>query len=363
MRFPSPRHKPPWWPENEDFPPRHWRHDKRNPFSRRVGCLFRLFSLAGAVLFIAAITSALNYFGVTRVPLELFSWALIPIGIIFAFFVGISLIVGAVRMRRMSAPLDEALAAFQKIEAGDYSARMEEKGWRESRSLAQGFNAMADKLQVNDQQRRNMLADISHELRNPITVIQGNLEAMLDGVYAADPEKLKSLHEETQILLRLAEDLKTFSLAEAGALTLKRELTDLGQLIRETVALFETAANEKEIALETSVAENIEREIDPLRVREALTNLLGNAIRHTPQGGKIKIGLTQANENAATVFIHDSGAGIEAADLNQIFDRFYKSSDSGGMGLGLSIARVLVEAHGGKIWAENENGAKISFTL
>jgi len=270
-------------------------------------------------------------------------------------------------MRHMSMPLDELLTASQKVAHGDYSVRVEEtKGWPESHALARGFNAMVDRLQVNEQGRRNMLADISHELRNPITVIQGNLEGMMDGLYPANVETLKSLYEETQILARLVDDLKTFSLAEAGALPLRRELIDLGQLIRDAVSAFTSKAGEKRIKLDLLIEEVSEIEVDPLRVREALVNLLTNALRHTPRDGVIRVRLTESASGegrGVTIFVHDSGAGVESANLDHIFDRFYKSSDSGGMGLGLSIAKVLVEAHGGKIWAENDNGAKISFSL
>ena len=236
-----------------------------------------------------------------------------------------------------------------------------------------GFNSMAERLQANDQQRRNMLADVSHELRTPLTVIQGNVEGILDGLYLADETRLKSILEETQVLSRLIEDLRTLALAESGALQLKREPTDLGELIRDTVAGFESQAKEKDINLDLSLNEIEEVNIDPQRVREVLTNLISNALRYTPIQGAVSISLAESDaltgeavsKRGVVISIHDSGAGIETANLPHIFDRFYKSSDSGGMGLGLSIAKYLVEAHGGKIWAESEvsRGTKISFTL
>ena len=227
---------------------------------------------------------------------------------------------------------------------------------------------MAQKLELNDKQRRNMLADISHELRSPITIMQGNLEGMIDGVYAADTERLKSLYDETQILSRLVDDLRTLALAESGSLQLKREPTDLGLLIREVVSAFESRTKEKNIRVALQL-DNVDAiEIDPLRIREVLTNIVANAVRYTPSGGEIKVGVTEPavpEIRGVTVFVQDSGEGIQADDLSRIFDRFYKSSDSGGMGLGLSIAKYLVEAHGGKIWAESETGqgTRISFTL
>jgi len=174
--------------------------------------------------------------------------------------------------------------------------------------------------------------------------------------------------EETQVLSRLIDDLRTLALAESGALQLKREPTDLGSFIREIVSGFEVQAKEKEIKVELALADVEAMMIDPQRVHEVLTNLLSNAMRYTPHGGVVKIDLAETGssiERSVMISVEDSGSGIASEDLSQIFDRFYKSGDSGGMGLGLSIAKYLVEAHGGKIWAESEadKGTKISFTL
>ena len=199
---------------------------------------------------------------------------------------------GARSLRRMFTPLDELFQASERVANGDYSVRVQEKGPPEVHSLMRSFNSMAERLQVNDQQRRNMLADISHELRTPITVIQGNVEGMLDGVYPADEARLKSIIEETQILSRLVDDLRTLALAESGALRLKHEPTNLVELIRDAVSGFEGQAKEKDIRIELSLAEAEEANIDPQRIREVLTNLLSNALRYTPRGGEIKVSLT-----------------------------------------------------------------------
>jgi signal transduction histidine kinase len=331
-----------------------------------MGCLFGLFNLLGFVALICGIGYLSNNFGIINIPLDSFRWLLIPLGVGFAVLVLAILIVAGIGLRRISRPLDELLDASNKVAEGDYSVRVQEKGWPEVRSLARGFNAMIENLQVNDQQRRNMLADISHELRNPITIMQGNLEGMIDGVYPADEAGLKSLMEETQIMARLVDDLRTLSLAEAGSLQLKREAVDMAALIRETVSAFKPQADAAGVEIELSLNDVPSVEIDPKRIREVLSNLLANALHYTPRAGVVKVSLTKAGSGAernVMVFVQDSGPGIPSADLNHIFDRFYKSSDSGGMGLGLSIAKYLVELHGGKIWAENENGAKISFTL
>jgi two-component system OmpR family sensor kinase/two-component system sensor histidine kinase BaeS len=363
----SHRRRPPWWPENEEWPPKRWGAMRRNPFFRRMGCLFLLFNLFAFIFFgffIGLIFSALDRGGFPSNPFPLLG----TIGIVaVAFIIGLS-IIAARNIRRMSNPLDELVEASNKVADGDYSVRVAEKGPLEVRFLMRGFNSMAERLQVNDQQRRNMLADLSHELRTPITVIQGNVEGILDGMYPADEARLKSILEETQILSRLVDDLRTMALAESGSLQLRREPTELGPLIQEVVTAFEAQANEKDITVDLSLPELEDINVDPLRLREVMNNILSNALRYTPRGGEIKVGLMESApglERFVTIFVRDSGIGIESADLPHVFDRFYKSSDSGGMGLGLSIAKYIVEAHGGKIWAESElrNGTKISFTL
>ncbi len=309
----------------------------------------------------------LSSFGIIRISAPQFQWFL-PLTILFLVFVIVVAALAARNLRRVSRPLDELVEASNKVAEGDFSIRVDERGPNEVRALLRGFNSMAERLHANDQQRRAMLADVSHELRTPITIIQGNVEGMLDGIYPADEARLKSIIEETQILSRLVDDLRTLALAESGSLQLKREPTDLGLLIREVVSAFDSQINEKAIRVELALAEMDEVEVDPQRVREILSNLVSNALRYSPDQGEIKIGITESvsgEERSVLIYVQDSGPGIESADLSHIFDRFYKSSDSGGMGLGLSIAKYLVEAHGGKIWAESEaeQGTKISFTL
>jgi signal transduction histidine kinase len=368
----SHRQRPPWWPENEEWPPTReaWRRvGRRNPFFRRMGCFFFGFAFLAFVGLLGILRFLLAPFlDIPGAPPLDRTGYLLP----FAFL-GFVLLVfavgwGARSLRRMFTPLDELFRASERVANGDYSVRVQEKGPPEVHSLMRSFNSMAERLQANDKQRRNMLADISHELRTPITVIQGNVEGMLDGVYPADEARLKSIIEETQILSRLVDDLRTLALAESGALRLKREPTDLSGLVRDAVAGFEAPAKEKDIRVELALSEGEEAQIDPQRIREVLTNLLSNALRYTPRGGEIKVRVTDANpggERRATISIEDSGPGIEPEVLPHVFERFYKSSDSGGMGLGLSIAKYLVEAHDGQIWAESEpgRGTRITFSF
>ncbi|HLF73782.1 MAG TPA: HAMP domain-containing sensor histidine kinase [Anaerolineales bacterium] len=366
------RQRPPWWPENEAWPPTReaWRRvGRRSPFFRRMGCLFFGFAFLAFVGLLALLRLILSPFIEFHVPPPFDSPDFIfPFGFAGFLILLAAVFWGARSLRRMSVPLDNLLEASQKVARGDFAARVDEKGPPEIRALTRGFNAMAERLQVSDQQRRNMLADVSHELRTPLTIIQGNVEGMLDGIYPADEPRLRSLLEETQVLSRLIDDLRTLALAESGALHLKREDTDLPSLIREILSGFQAQANEKDLKVGSSLADVGAVNVDPQRVHEVLTNLLLNAWRYTPRGGEIHVHLAGAGsdlERSVLVSVEDSGAGIASEELGHIFDRFYKSGDSGGMGLGLSIAKYLVEAHGGRIWAESEveHGTRISFTL
>jgi signal transduction histidine kinase len=333
----------------------------------------------GCFFFVFAFLAFVGFLGILRFIFASFvdvpgSPPLERPGYVFPFvFLGFVLLVfavgwGARSLRRMFTPLDELFRASERVANGDYSVRVQEKGPPEVHSLMRSFNSMAERLQMSDQQRRNMLADISHELRTPITVIQGNVEGMLDGIYPADEARLKSIIEETQILSRLVDDLRTLALAESGALRLKRERTNIAELIRDAISSFESQMSEKEIHLATVLEDADDAEVDPQQIREVLTNLLSNALRYTPRGGEIHVRLAEAvpaGERTLTISIKDSGPGIDPSVLPHVFERFYKSSDSGGMGLGLSIAKYLVEAHEGHIWAESEvgKGTTISFVL
>ena len=339
------------------------------PFFRRMGCFFLIFNFFAFIGFLALLRFVLapfiEFHGVPSLDRPDF---IFPLGIAGFFLIIAAVFWGVRNLRRMSNPLDELADASRKVAEGDFSARVNIMGPPEVRTLLHGFNSMAERLQTDDQRRRTMLADVSHELRTPITVIQGNVEGILDGLYPADEARLMSIMEETQILSRLVDDLRTLALAESGSLKLTRELINLSDLIRDTVAGFESQSLEKDVRFELSLADVKEVNVDPLRLREVLSNLVGNALRYTPAQGVVKVSLTESTsglERGVLISVEDSGAGIPSADLPHVFERFYKSSDSGGMGLGLSIAKYLVETHGGKIWAESEvgKGSKISFII
>jgi two-component system sensor histidine kinase BaeS len=361
----SRRHPPRWWPENEPWPPRsrHWRQ-RHNPFFRRLGCLFATFSLLTVAALFMIILFILNGLGVIHFSIGQVQWVFPVAGVFLAIFI-IIFVLGGRNLRSVSMPLDDLLNASNRLADGDYTARVEEKGPPEVRSLAGAFNSMATRLQLNDRQRRAMLADVSHELRTPLTVIQGNIEGVLDGMYAPDETLLHSILEETQVLSRLIDDLRTLSLAESGTMQFQHEPTDLAALIRETVAAFQSPAQSEGVKLDTALAEGLTLlDLDPERIRQVLSNLIANALRYSPPSGKVRISLTES-ASSAVVVVQDNGPGISAKDLALIFDRFYKSADSRGMGLGLPIAKYIVEAHGGTIKAESEvgKGTTISFTL
>jgi signal transduction histidine kinase len=362
-----PDEKPPWWPENETWPPeRPWRM-RRSPFFRRMGCFFFAFGLLGIVGFFSILSLIADAFGFFPAGID-HDIRIFPVSAAFLLLAIFAVGFLVRNLRRLSAPLDELLEASNKVAEGDYTVRVEERGLPEVRSLGRAYNSMVARLQVTDQQRRAMLADLTHELRTPLTVMRGNLEGMLDGLYPVEETRLRSILDETNMLSRLVDDLRTLALAESGALQLRRESVDLAGLIREVVAAFEAQADAAAVRIEPVFDTAPTMEIDPLRIREVLSNLVSNALRYSPRQGLIRVHLTETGsgvERSVTVSVEDNGPGISSQDLPHLFNRFYRSDDSGGMGLGLSIAKYIVEAHAGTIWVESAvgQGTKISFTL
>jgi two-component system sensor histidine kinase BaeS len=259
----------------------------------------------------------------------------------------------------------DLIEAAGRVEEGDYGTRVEERGSGEVRALARAFNAMSARLEANEAERRRLLADVSHELRTPLSVIRGNLEGMLDGLYPADATHLDLILEETRVLERLVEDLRTLSMAESGALRLHREPTDVAELLREVAAGHGAQADAAGVTLDVGVEEPLPPvELDPDRIRQVVGNLLANALRYTPAGGRVTVRAARDGARLA-VEVSDTGPGIAPEAIGRIFDRFYRSADSPGSGLGLPIARSLVAAHGGEITASAEpgSGTTIRFTL
>jgi two-component system OmpR family sensor kinase/two-component system sensor histidine kinase BaeS len=263
------------------------------------------------------------------------------------------------------------MAAADAVAGGDLSVRVRENIPGEFGQLARSFNRMAAELASVEQQRRNLTADVAHELRTPLHIIQGNLEGILDGVYLPSGEHIAATLEETRLLARLVSDLQTLSLAEAGQLPLHRAPLSAADLLEDTATSFSgpAAAAGLELRLELPVpAEELLLDGDPDRLEQVLNNLVGNALRYTPGGGHITLG-AQAIAGGVRLTVADSGAGIAPEDLPHIFDRFWKGDrtrarrEGAGSGLGLAIARQLVQAHGGQIWAESQPGQGTTFFI
>lgn len=323
----------------------------RGHFFRR----FIVFAI-GAFLFFAFVVAAFvtllfSVFSAAGGPgLGVFT----PIIAIVALLVVATTVARAIR--RVVVPLGDLIDAAESVEAGNYAVRVRPRGPRELRSLARAFNSMSARLEGSEKQRKQLLADVTHELRTPLTVVQGNLEALLDGMYPADAEHLAPILDETRVLSRLVDDLRTLSMAEAGALALHREPTDIAELVTDTVASLRTQADGAGIALVTETAAPLPlADIDPVRLREVLSNLLANALRYTPRDGSVRVSAS-AEDGRLSMSVRDTGPGIAADALPHVFDRFYKSDESRGAGLGLAIAKSLVVAHGGEISATSEPG-------
>jgi signal transduction histidine kinase len=259
--------------------------------------------------------------------------------------------------------MNNLIDAAHRIESGDYSAQVPEWGSQDIRSVARAFNSMSARLKTTDEQRRGFLADVAHELRTPLSVIRGQAEAISDGMYPADAAHLAPILDATETLERLVEDLRTLALTDAGNLELKKETTDLGQLARDTVESFRSQAESAGISLSTEVADNVPTlDVDPARIRQVISNLLSNAIHHTPSGGSVKVAVSSARDQV-TLTVADTGEGVPAELLPHVFERFVKGPYSKGSGLGLAIAHDIIAAHGGSIGVQNQPGGGTSVTV
>lgn len=270
----------------------------------------------------------------------------------------------------LAAPITKLANAAQAIGAGDLTARVElSHSSREIDALAQAFNKMADDLQRAAELRSNLMADVSHELRTPLTVLEGNLRAALDHVYELDDEQIANLYEQTRHLIRLVNELRELTLAEAAQLTLGREALDLRPLVQESAAVFEPLMEEKGVQLLVQLPSTLSTvNVDSARLRQVLHNLLANALRHTPTGGQVTVGLVQT-AGRVRLTVQDTGEGVEPQHLEHLFDRFYRtdpsrSRETGGSGLGLAIVKAIVEAHGGEVNATSGGvGRGTRFTI
>jgi two-component system OmpR family sensor kinase/two-component system sensor histidine kinase BaeS len=330
---------------------------------------FVIFFIISAILFVGGIAALLyflfsEYTGVRNI------WLLVcgapVLFVALAIFIIFNLYV------RYARPLEQLFDAINAVEAGDLSVRVPDNKSDMYSDLFKRFNKMVGELERAGQQRRNLTADIAHELRTPLHIIQGNLEGIQDGVYQPTPEHISNTLDETRLLTRLVNDLQTLSLAETGQLPLHPTVFLLTDLIGDLTSSFSTQAASLGVDLKTHIADaNQQLTADYDRLNQVLSNLISNALRHTPSDGTVSIETESIEGNAnyqLRITIRDTGSGIPPADLPFIFDRFWRGDKSRGerahhSGLGLAIAKQLVHAHHGTIEAQSELGNGTSFVI
>ncbi len=278
------------------------------------------------------------------------------------------LLVGSIQARRIVAPVRALADAARRVAGGEF-AQIPVTSQDELGEMALAFNTMAAELKQQHSLRRRVMADIAHELRTPLSVLQIDLESIEDGLTEPTPEVVTRLREEVALLNRLVEDLRMLSLAEAGELQLEIQPVEVDHLVQVAVERVRGAAREKGVSLTSELPDGLpEVAGDTQRLSQVLSNLLSNALRHTSQGERIIVSAQQMDGDKLQIAVQDSGEGIPAEELPHVFERFYRtdharSRDTGGSGLGLAIARSLVEAHGGRIWAESAEGEGSTFTF
>ncbi len=288
-----------------------------------------------------------------------------------------AIIVSLFVSRRVVTPILQMMQASRRIADGRYQERVDVTGQDELGQLAHSFNQMAATLEQTETLRRDLIANVAHELRTPLASIKGYMEGMMDGVLPAGPDTFQQIYHEADRLQRLVNDLQELSRVEAGAFELKRRPLVISALIEQTAARLRPQFEEKGVNLKLNLPENPPRVLaDEDRMSQVLLNLVGNALQYTPAGGAVTVSaqnshLPEARTAQLLISISDTGLGIPAEHLPHIFNRFYRVDKSrsragGGSGIGLTIARHLVEAHGGHIWAESpgsNQGSTFSFTL
>ena len=285
----------------------------------------------------------------------------------------IALLLGIFLSRTLTRPIRELTRATHAVSQGDLSQQVTVHSNDELGELAQAFNKMSTELSRSVNTRKQMTADIAHELRTPLSLILGHAEAVHDGVLPPTFENFEIIREEAARLEHLVNDLRTLSLVDAGELAINLQIIEPERLINEVASLFQFETQKKNISLDLDIASPLSTiEVDPGRMTQVLTNILDNATRHTPEGGHITLSAKQVHDNVE-ISVQDSGRGIPAEDIDRIFERFYRTDSSrqrdgdfpGGSGLGLAIARSIIQAHGGQISAESEagKGLKVIITL
>ena len=274
-------------------------------------------------------------------------------------------------IRRFVDPLADVIFAAREVTQGKLNTRIStDRGPQDLRTLSESFNEMASSLERNNRERRDLLADIAHELRTPLSVIRGRLEGIVDGIYSENGPQVSMALEQTYVLQRLVDDLRLLTLAETRQLPFDKRDINIGNVIDNVIEMFSAEAQEKNVSLSINERNgNLSALVDPQRFEQVISNLVGNAIRYVPEGGQVWITANET-DHGLRITINDNGKGVPVEDLPYIFDRFWRKEKSraratGGTGLGLAIAKQLVEAQGGTIEARNlsEGGLQVMIEL
>jgi len=325
--------------------------------------------LGSVIVFAVGMTILLVYL-ILGVGFQVFTirerlWELVLAGVIGA---AIALVIARWVARGMTQPLRDMAQAAHRMETGDYSQRVTTQSRDEVGQLAVAFNRMSSELESLERLRRELIANVSHELKTPISALRAHLENLLDGVERPDPETLQIMLAQSERLGRLVDQLLDLSQLESGDVPLERGRVELAPLVAEVLSEIEVARPDRGVRLADAVPEDIPPVFaDRERVHQVLFNLLDNAVRFTPAGGRVTVSASR-HDGSVDVAVADTGPGISAEDLSRVFERFYRvdrsrSRDDGGTGIGLAIARSVVEAHGGRIWVESEPGRGSTFTF
>ena len=286
--------------------------------------------------------------------------------------IGVSVVVSYFVVREIMRPLSTLTGAVQKVRTGNYGQTVSVERHDEVGVLTESFNEMSEELARNDKMRRQLFANIAHELRTPLAILQGNLEGMIDDIIPTDKKILLSMADETVRMGRLIQDLRDLSLAEIDELTLHKEKADINVMLERAVSMLQPLCDEKSLTVRQHLSPDLPSLfIDVDRINQVIYNLLNNAIRYIDEGCSITVstmGVTVEGKPYAQVQIADTGKGIAPDDLDHIFQYFYRSEQSrnrksGGSGIGLALAQQFIRSHGGNIWVDSTVGKGTTFTF